>query len=110
MNQDRLVYTDGWHPAILPSSRMVTHHFRFAELFGAISGILNEHPRHKGGCTFRFLRFDEQGFHIDSLPTPFAFVPWWLAATEENADRYLFSCYRQALAHPGAGSSPDVAY
>lgn len=94
---ERICYTDGWHPTVNPSSRMVMHHFRFVELLHSYQGILNEFPRRRGGCTIRLLRFNEQGFHVQELPTLFEFVPWWLPATPFNAQSYLFPCYEQTL-------------
>ncbi|MGB8346054.1 MAG: hypothetical protein WCD86_14300 [Ktedonobacteraceae bacterium] len=92
-----ICYTDGWHPTVNPSSRMVIHHFRFVELLHGSQGILNEFPRRRGGCTFRFLRFYKRNFQIYELPTSFEFVPWWLPASPETAQLYLFSCYERAL-------------
>ncbi len=99
---DPIFYTDGWHPTVNPSSRMITHHFRFIELLSSSRGILNEVPRRRGGCTFRFMRFDKGGFHILALPTPLELVPWWLPASPDNASKFLFHCYEQALLHKGS--------
>lgn len=92
-------YTDGWHPTVNPSSRMVIHHMRFNELLNIHSGILNEFPRRRGGSTLRFMRFDDQHFRVLELPTLFEFIPWWMPASPDSARAYLYPCFDQALNH-----------
>jgi hypothetical protein len=95
----QLVVTDGWHPTINPSARMPIHHYRFVELLGRTSGLLNDLPRRQGGSTIRLVRTDSaQKLVTITVATGPKWMPWWLPSTDRRAAGLMDRLFDQAVA------------
>lgn len=97
---EQLIFMDGWHPTINPSSRMPIHHHRFVDLLCINKGILNELPRPYGGSTLRAMQIDNDGnMNISRLNRTIKYMPWWISASSDRAIRIMNVIIDVAISH-----------